>query len=60
MTETLSMNVSLATWAIVIAAIVLLIVIDLLTVSKKPHEVMLKESATWSVFYIGIAVAFGV
>jgi len=60
MTDTLSMNVSLTTWAIVIAAIVLLIVIDLLTVSKKPHEVMFKEAATWSVFYIGVAVAFGV
>jgi integrase len=39
------MNVTLLTWAIVIGAILALIVIDLLTVSKKPHEVMFKEVA---------------
>jgi tellurite resistance protein TerC len=54
------MNVTLLTWAIVIGAILALIVIDLLTVSKKPHEVMFKEAAGWSIFYIGIAIAFGV
>jgi tellurite resistance protein TerC len=54
------MNVTLLTWAIVIGAILALIVIDLLTVSKKPHEVMFKEAASWSIFYIGIAIAFGV
>jgi tellurite resistance protein TerC len=60
MNETLSMNVSLLTWAIVIGAIILLIVVDLLTVSKKPHDVMFKEAATWSIFYIGVAVWFGI
>ena len=54
------MNVTLLTWAIVIGAILALIVIDLLTVSKKPHEVMFKEAAGWSIFYIGISIAFGV
>ena len=54
------MNVTLFTWAIVIAVIGALIVIDLLTVSRKPHEVMFKEAATWSIFYIGVAVAFGI
>ena len=54
------MDVTLLTWAIVIGAILALIVVDLLTVSRKPHEVMFKEAATWSIFYIGVAVAFGV
>ena len=54
------MDVTLLTWAIVIGAILALIVVDLLTVSRKPHEVMFKEAATWSIFYIGVAIAFGV
>jgi tellurite resistance protein TerC len=54
------MNVTLLTWALVLGAILALIVIDLLTVSRKPHDVMFKEAATWSIFYIGVAIAFGV
>lgn len=56
----LSVNVSLTTWLVVIFAILVLIVVDLLTVSRKPHEVKFKEAASWSVFYIAIAVGFGV
>ncbi|MFM8825357.1 MAG: TerC/Alx family metal homeostasis membrane protein [Candidatus Nanopelagicus sp.] len=54
------MNVSLTTWLIVIAAILILIFVDLVTVSRKPHEVMFKEAAGWSIFYIALAIAFGV
>ena len=54
------MDVSLTTWFLVLGAILALIVIDLLTVSRKPHEVKFKEAATWSVFYIAVAIGFGV
>jgi tellurite resistance protein TerC len=54
------MDVSLLTWALVVGAILALIVVDLLTVSRKPHDVMFKEAAIWSIFYIGVAIAFGV
>jgi len=54
------MDVSLTTWFIVLGAILALIVIDLLTVSRKPHEVKFKEAATWSIFYIAVAIGFGV
>jgi tellurite resistance protein TerC len=54
------MNVSLTTWLVVIAAVLALIVIDLLTVSRKPHEVKFKEAAGWSIFYIAVAIAFGI
>jgi tellurite resistance protein TerC len=37
-----------------------MILLDLFTVSSKPHEVKFKEAASWSVFYIAIAIAFGV
>jgi tellurite resistance protein TerC len=32
----------------------------LLTVSKKPHDVMFKEASIWSIFYISIAIVFGI
>jgi len=54
------MDVTLLTWTLVIGAIIALIVVDLLTVSRKPHDVMFKEAAIWSIFYIGVAIAFGV
>jgi tellurite resistance protein TerC len=54
------MDVTLITWALVVGVITALIVVDLLTVSRKPHEVMFKEAAIWSIFYIGVAIAFGV
>jgi tellurite resistance protein TerC len=54
------MNVTLLTWAIVIGAIAALVIIDLLTVSKKPHDVMFKEASIWSIFYISIAIVFGI
>lgn len=54
------MNVSLTTWLVVIGAILALIVLDLVTVSRKPHEVKFKEAAGWSIFYIAVAIGFGI
>ena len=54
------MSVSLTLWLVTIGAILVLVVMDFLTVSRKPHEVSFKEAAWWSIFYIGIAIAFGV
>jgi len=54
------MNVSLTVWAVTVGLIALLLIVDLFTVSSKPHEVKFKEAAGWSTFYIGIAVAFGI
>jgi tellurite resistance protein TerC len=53
------MNVSLTTWLVVVAAILILIFVDLVTVSRKPHEVKFKEAAGWSIFYIALAIVFG-
>jgi len=47
-------------WLITIGAILVLVVMDFVTVSRKPHEVAFKEAALWSIFYIAIAIAFGV
>ena len=52
------MDTSLLVWAITIGAIVLLILVDFFTVTRKPHEVMLREGLLWSIFYIAVAIAF--
>ena len=54
------MSVSLTMWLVTIGAILLLVVMDFVTVSRKPHEVSFREAAIWSTFYIAVAVAFGV
>lgn len=54
------MDVSLNLWIALSASIAVLILVDLLTVSRKPHDVMFKEAALWSIFYIAVAVAFGI
>lgn len=54
------MSVSLTMWLITVGAILVLVVMDFLTVSRKPHEVSFREAALWSIFYIAVAVAFGV
>lgn len=54
------MEVSLFVWSVTIGAIFALILLDLFTVSAKPHEVKFKEATFWSVFYISIAIAFGI
>ncbi len=47
-------------WLITVGAIFALILLDLFTVSSKPHDVMFKEAAGWSIFYVAIAIAFGI
>jgi len=54
------MDVSLLTWSLVVGAIIVLVVVDLSTVSRKAHDVLFKEAAAMSIFYIAVAVGFGV
>jgi len=42
------------------AALLVLIALDFITVSKNPHDVTIREAAIWSIFYVSVAVAFGV
>lgn len=46
-------------WTLTIAGIVGLFVFDLVVVVAKPHVPTFRESALWSVFYIGLALLFG-
>jgi tellurite resistance protein TerC len=46
-------------WGLTLGAIVVLFVADFL-VTRRPHEVSMREAVGWSAFYVAIPVAFGV
>lgn len=54
------MDVTLTLWLVTVAGIIGLIVMDFVTVSHKPHDVSFREALLWSIFYIGMAIAFGI
>ena len=45
-------------WAVTIGAVVVLLVLDFI-VTRKPHEVSMKEAVAWSAFYVALPIAFG-
>ena len=53
------MNVSVLTWSITIALILILVAFDLFTASRKPRDVKFREALGWTFFYVSIAVGFG-
>lgn len=54
------LEISPVTWGLTIAVIIVLLAVDLLLAALRPHRVGFKEATAWSVFYILVAVAFGV
>lgn len=46
-------------WAVTIGAIIALLAFDLVLGWLRPHRVGFKEATAWSVFYILVAIAFG-
>jgi tellurite resistance protein TerC len=47
-----------ALWALLLGAVVALIVLDFL-ITRRPHEVGLREASAWSAFYVALPLAFG-
>ena len=47
-------------WTLTIGVVVGLLALDLTLGVLRPHTVGFKEAAAWSVFYIAVAIAFGV
>ncbi|MDZ5447497.1 TerC/Alx family metal homeostasis membrane protein [Micromonospora sp. 4G57] len=45
-------------WGVTIAGVLALLVLDFL-VTRRPHEVSIKEALGWSAFYIALPLAFG-
>ena len=46
-------------WVATIAAVVALLTVDFVTAARRPHVVGTREATFWSVFYVGIALLFG-
>jgi tellurite resistance protein TerC len=53
-------DVTLYTWIIIVGIVFALLALDLATFSRKPHHVGFTEAAWWSVFYIAVAILFGI
>ncbi|HEU5066505.1 MAG TPA: TerC family protein [Gaiellaceae bacterium] len=53
------MDVSLIAWTLTVLGVIALLAVDILLAARSPHAVSLGEAAGWSVFYIAIAIAFG-
>jgi tellurite resistance protein TerC len=54
------LDISAVTWAATIGVIVALLAVDLILAAARPHRVGFKEATAWSVFYILVAIGFGV
>nr|WP_242687236.1 MULTISPECIES: TerC family protein [unclassified Actinopolyspora] len=55
-----TMGVPWWVWLATLGGLVLLLLLDLVIVDRKPHEVGMAEAARWVVFYVGCALLFGV
>jgi tellurite resistance protein TerC len=53
-------NVPVWLWFATIGGLVAVILADLFLVDHKPHAVTIKEASRWVLFYVALAVAFGI
>ena len=53
------MDVSATMWVVTVGLVIGLLALDLVLAAARPHAVGFKEAVAWSVFYIAVAVAFG-
>lgn len=54
------LEISGTTWVVTIGLVVALLALDLVLAALRPHRVGFREATAWSVFYVGVAIAFGV
>lgn len=54
------MNVPLWLWFVTIGGLLAVILADLLLVDHRPHAVTVREATRWVLFYVALAVAFGI
>ncbi|MEU8798938.1 TerC/Alx family metal homeostasis membrane protein [Spirillospora sp. NPDC048819] len=52
-------EISAGAWVATIALVVALFVLDLVVAVRRPHAVGIKEATFWSIFYIAVALLFG-
>src|SRR5688500_8521388 len=60
MEHRLMLELSPLVWGSTIALVLVLLAVDLVLATVRPHRVGFREATAWSVFYVGVAVAFGV
>jgi tellurite resistance protein TerC len=53
-------EITATAWAATVAVIVVLLAVDLAVGALRPHAVGFGEATAWSVFYVAVALAFGV
>ena len=54
------LEIGIVGWSITIGIIVLLLTVDLVLATLRPHAVGFREAAAWSLFYIAVAIGFGI
>lgn len=54
------MEHSLLLWGLFNLFIIIMLMVDLLVFNRKPHEISIRESLTWTGIWIALAVAFGI
>ena len=54
------LDVTFTAWAVTTGVILTLLAVDLFQAMRNPHAVQFREAALQSIFYIGVAVSFGV
>ena len=53
------LEVTATGWAVTIGLVVALLAADLLLAARHPHAIGFREAAIQSIFYVGVAIAFG-
>jgi tellurite resistance protein TerC len=53
------LEVTTTGWAVTIGLVLVLLAIDFALAVARPHEVGFREATLWSVFYIAVAIGFG-
>jgi len=54
------LDLSPLVWGVTIAIVLGLLTLDLLLATFRPHRVGFREATAWSVFYVAVAIAFGI
>ncbi|TFV52803.1 TerC family protein [Blastococcus sp. TF02A-35] len=53
-------DISSLTWTLTIVLVLALLAVDLVLAAVRPHRVGFREATAWSIFYIAVAIAFGI
>jgi tellurite resistance protein TerC len=54
------MDVAGVAWSVTLVGLIALLLFDLVVVGRRPHEPTMRECALWVVFYVALALVFGV